>query len=274
MEPITLQYARPDSTPLVVCYLYTIVSYVPFLLTSWLLFKKKRCFESVVSVMVVCMGVTQGVLESHDKVYMWDNVASYPPHVTAVNGDISITFTWDQLTRFTWSGLTFIQWQKLLVQSWTTVTCMLLVMTMQNNNREVDRMYMALFSTSILILFEIAHHQNLPIARFAGLSIVFAFLLAIFKGADCRRRGNKRFIDQHQFLKASLFYVVAMLCFSMRYHGEARKNSLLRPFFGVSVFCAGFGSYFLVHAFTAKAMKDDELPPPTSVVRRNSVVLT
>merc|ERR1712126_510895 len=85
----------------------------------------------------------------------------------------------------------------------------------------------------------------------ALLPVTAAFLITFGKATECFR-GKRRDIKTQDLFRAIAFLTIAGLFFLFQFRGEARKSSLMRPFYGLYCFNVAIGAIFMIRAFSER----------------------
>jgi len=206
----------------------------------------------MITLAVFIFGSIQSVMEVLDKSRCWDDIQLCPPSAYSdERGTPVLSFDWTQLADTRLIGLDFLDWHKLMARSAILLCCLIIFNTMQNIDREFDRMLAALFTIGVLIITEWGTLHHISFVDIALLPITSAFFITFAKATECFR-GKRRDIKTQDLIRAIVFLTIAGVFFLFQFRGEARKSSLMRPFYGLYCFNAAIGAIFVIRAFTER----------------------
>jgi len=250
--PVRFVFERPDNTPRGLAVVYLILCFSPCILLMFQFYKRKMAYEMMITLAVFIFGSIQSVMEVLDKSRCWDDIQLCPPSAYSdERGTPVLSFDWTQLADTRLIGLDFLDWHKLMARSAILLCCLIIFNTMQNIDREFDRMLAALFTIGVLIITEWGTLHHISFVDIALLPITSAFFITFAKATECFR-GKRRDIKTQDLIRAIVFLTIAGVFFLFQFRGEARKSSLMRPFYGLYCFNAAIGAIFVIRAFTER----------------------
>eukprot|EP00746_Dinoflagellata_sp_MGD_P016901 gnl/MRDRNA2_/MRDRNA2_138486_c0_seq1.p1 gnl/MRDRNA2_/MRDRNA2_138486_c0~~gnl/MRDRNA2_/MRDRNA2_138486_c0_seq1.p1 ORF type:complete len:268 (+),score=38.80 gnl/MRDRNA2_/MRDRNA2_138486_c0_seq1:40-843(+) len=180
----------------------------------------RLCWEAVCGFFLMIVSATFYIHEARDKAYAKD---------------------WQFFAGELHYGMHWIQWQRIMSILTVTVGCSLWTLLLQNENRSVDGMLNALYSSTSIIMFErdMWNLQNTTLPFMMGLGLWVGKCVATKKRPSLHKRW---------FLAAMVVWIAAIIFFYISYHHEDQWYSIVRPLHHTWHSLAGFAMFFTLRA--------------------------
>lgn len=171
---------------------------MPYIKATW---RRGLYFESVTCFFLSIVSVTFYVHEANDKASAYDGMY------------------YSDIVHF---DMHWIQWQRVMSMLAVLVSCSVVTLCMQNDNRSIDELLHGLYFCVAIILFErdqwATEHTIAPVA--------FAILLWGLKVVVTRKKPQ---MDQREAFRAVILWVFALLFYFVSYKNELQHKSMVRP---------------------------------------------
>lgn len=238
----------PDPTPPALAHVLLIFCCLPMLILVYEMKKRRLFMEAAITLGVFVAAIIQGVVEIHNKSECW-----YQQTCLSANGlsGGAVEFDWQQILQMNVVIWDFFQWQNLLMHLAIMLICLVLIHTMQHEDRNVDHLLSACYIGGIAITTLMGRTNNHGFVGQSILPVGSCAILSLAKGSECLR-GKLRLIKKLDLIRGVIMLILAGWVFTMQNTGADRQKSLLRPWYCVYILTCSLAGVYWIRAFEAR----------------------